>query len=202
MPAGLTGFASRPRRWAGLPGIRMSSRLRCRRGRGRRISSRSTLMAARSPMCWRVPGRRLPVKRAMRIAADVCAALEHAHRRGVVHRDLNPSNVWLSADGTAKLGDFGLVAALRQSASGTFARITGEGMMVGTIPYMAPEQALGRAPDLCGPLFVGRRALRARHRRSRRLPATTRWRSSRSICARPRCHPRGEIPRFPGRWTR
>jgi serine/threonine-protein kinase len=44
------------------------------------------------------PGRRLPVERAVRIAADVCAALEHAHGRGVVHRDLKPSNVWLAAD--------------------------------------------------------------------------------------------------------
>ena len=93
------------------------------------------------------PGRRLPVERAVRIAADVCAALEHAHGRGVVHRDLKPSNVWLAADGTAKLGDFGLVAALRQTASGTFARLTSEGMIVGTIPYLAPEQALGRSPD-------------------------------------------------------
>jgi len=77
----------------------------------------------------------------------VCAALEHAHGRGVVHRDLKPSNVWLAADGTAKLGDFGLVAALRHSGSGTFARLTSEGVMVGTIPYLAPEQALGRSPD-------------------------------------------------------
>ena len=92
------------------------------------------------------PGRRLPVERAVRIAADVCAALEYAHGRGVVHRDLKPSNVWLAADGTAKLGDFGLVAALRQSASATFAKLTDEGMMVGTIAYLAPEQALGRSP--------------------------------------------------------
>ena len=93
------------------------------------------------------PRRRLSVERATRIAADVCAALDHAHRRGVVHRDLKPSNIWLTADGTAKLGDFGLVAALRQSPSATFARVTGEGMMVGTIEYMAPEQALGREPE-------------------------------------------------------
>jgi hypothetical protein len=95
----------------------------------------------------RSPGHRLPIDQAVRIAADVSAALEFAHARGVVHRDLKPSNVWLTADGTAKLGDFGLVAALRQSASGTFARLTGEGMMVGTIAYVAPEQALGRPPN-------------------------------------------------------
>lgn len=93
------------------------------------------------------PARRLPVERAMRIAADVCAALDHAHRRGAVHRDLKPSNVWLTADGTAKLGDFGLVAALRQSASATSARLTGEGMIVGTIAYIAPEQAVGKPPE-------------------------------------------------------
>ena len=99
------------------------------------------------------PARRLPVERAMRIAADVCAALDHAHRRGVVHRDLKPSNVWLTADGTAKLGDFGLVAALRQSASATSARLTGEGMIVGTIAYIAPEQAVGKPPEPSADLY-------------------------------------------------
>jgi tetratricopeptide (TPR) repeat protein len=93
------------------------------------------------------PGRPLPLDRAIRIAADVCSALEHAHGHDVVHRDVKPSNIWLNADGTAKLGDFGLVAALRQSASATVTRLTGEGMMVGTIAYLAPEQALGRPPD-------------------------------------------------------
>jgi eukaryotic-like serine/threonine-protein kinase len=91
--------------------------------------------------------RPLPIGRAVRIATDVCAALRHAHEHGVIHRDLKPSNVWLTADGTAKLGDFGLVAALRQSVSATVVKLTGEGMMVGTLAYMAPEQALGRPPE-------------------------------------------------------
>ena len=139
------------------------------------------------------PGRRLPVERAVRIAADVCAALEYAHGRGVVHRDLKPSNVWLAADGTAKLGDFGLVAALRQSASATFAKLTDEGMMVGTIAYLAPEQALGRSPDpradlyslgavlyelvTGGPPFAGDDALAIITQHLRTPPVAPAWRN-------------------------
>src|SRR6185436_9545791 len=78
---------------------------------------------------------------ALLIGAEICRALEHAHTHGVIHRDLKPANVWLTADGTAKLGDFGL--ALERERS----RMTVEGLMVGTVAYMAPEQALGKAID-------------------------------------------------------
>src|SRR6266511_3056370 len=73
----------------------------------------------------------------LRIADQVCQALEYAHAKGIVHRDLKPGNVWLTADGTAKLGDFGLAVALDRS------RLTQAGMMVGTVSYMPPEQATG-----------------------------------------------------------
>jgi Cdc6-like AAA superfamily ATPase len=86
-----------------------------------------------------VDGLDLPLSaaRTIEIAKDVCAGLAHAHKNGILHRDLKPGNVWLSADGTAEIGDFGLAVALEQS------RLTMHGMLVGTVAYMPPEQALG-----------------------------------------------------------
>ncbi len=92
--------------------------------------------------------RRLPVDEAVRVAAQVCEALQHAHANGIVHRDLKPGNIWLTPDGTAKLGDFGLAVALDRS------RLTQEGMLVGTVAYIAPEQAMGRVADARSDLYA------------------------------------------------
>jgi len=95
-----------------------------------------------------VDAHKLPIAEALRIALQVAQALEHAHSLGIVHRDLKPGNVWLARDGTAKLGDFGLAVALDQS------RLTQEGMLVGTVAYMPPEQAMGRTLDTRSDLYA------------------------------------------------
>ena len=83
------------------------------------------------------PDHRLPPKQATKIAADVCRGLEFAHDRGIVHRDLKPGNVWLTEDGIAKIGDFGLAVIVDRT------RITQGQVIMGTLLYMSPEQGMG-----------------------------------------------------------
>jgi tetratricopeptide (TPR) repeat protein len=79
----------------------------------------------------------LLIDEAISIAIATCRGLEFAHSNGIIHRDLKPGNVWLTADGVAKIGDFGLAMATDRS------RLTIDGKVVGTASYMPPEQAMG-----------------------------------------------------------
>ncbi|WP_031487989.1 serine/threonine-protein kinase [Streptomyces bicolor] len=82
----------------------------------------------------------LPAERVARIAAEAAAGLAAAHRQGIVHRDIKPANLLLDADGTLKIGDFGIARFLDDPS----AALTATGQIVGTSLYLAPERALGR----------------------------------------------------------
>ncbi len=81
----------------------------------------------------------LPVEEAVRIAKEVAHALDYAHRRGVIHRDIKPDNILLQ-DGSALVADFGIALAASKTGG---ARMTETGMSLGTPHYMSPEQAMG-----------------------------------------------------------
>ncbi len=97
----------------------------------------------------------LPAERALRLAAEVADALAVAHAASIVHRDLKPSNIMMPAADRVKVVDFGLakVTGTSAAASETTTALSTAGAIVGTAPYMSPEQATGGAVDARSDLF-------------------------------------------------
>jgi len=106
-----------------------------------------------------IPAKGLPLDQLLKFAVPLADAVSAAHARGITHRDLKPANVMVTADGRVKVLDFGL-AKLAEAApaadSMTALRtspLTGEGRIVGTVSYMSPEQAEGKAVDHRSDIF-------------------------------------------------
>jgi Tol biopolymer transport system component len=96
----------------------------------------------------------MAVKDALAIAGQIAEALDAAHERGIVHRDLKPANVKVTDEGMVKVLDFGLAKAIVDEGSLDMSQLatmavdpTREGVIVGTVAYMSPEQARGKAVD-------------------------------------------------------
>ncbi|MFJ4920424.1 protein kinase [Streptomyces sp. NPDC088725] len=91
----------------------------------------------------------MPADKALKVTADVLAALESSHEMGLVHRDIKPGNVMMTKRGVVKVMDFGIARAMQSGVTS----MTQTGMVVGTPQYLSPEQALGRGVDARADLY-------------------------------------------------
>ena len=100
----------------------------------------------------------LPVGEVVRLGAQIAEAIDAAHRKGITHRDLKPGNVLVTKAGSAKVIDFGLAkggSPVRGEADLTLTKpLTAEGTILGTVPYMSPEQLQGHEADARSDIFA------------------------------------------------
>jgi serine/threonine protein kinase/Tfp pilus assembly protein PilF len=106
----------------------------------------------------RIQRNPLEVRAALDIAVQIADALAEAHSHGIIHRDVKPQNVMLTASGQVKVLDFGLARVVREgslidSIGETESLLTAPGSVIGTVPYMSPEQVRGEALDARSDIF-------------------------------------------------
>ncbi|MFO0833059.1 MAG: protein kinase [Phycisphaerales bacterium] len=95
-----------------------------------------------APLTKYCEARKLDTRERLRLAARICDAVHHAHQRGVIHRDLKPGNILVEDSGSPKILDFGVARAADADMRVTTMQ-TSIGQLIGTLPYMSPEQVLG-----------------------------------------------------------
>ncbi|MCH8315864.1 MAG: serine/threonine protein kinase, partial [Planctomycetes bacterium] len=92
-------------------------------------------------------GSQLGTRQRLELLAKICDAVQHAHQKGIIHRDLKPGNILVTEEGQPKILDFGVARATDADIQATTIQ-TDVGQLVGTIPYMSPEQAGGDVTEL------------------------------------------------------
>jgi tRNA A-37 threonylcarbamoyl transferase component Bud32 len=134
------------------------------------------------PLGELIPNKGMRLTEALRVAVQVADALTAAHAAGIVHRDLKPANIMVDGHGRVKVLDFGLAKQAARAAAAddetrtVNAPLTEEGTILGSVPYMSPEQAEGKAVDARSDIFsfgtvlyemiTGQRAFRGETRAS------------------------------------
>jgi serine/threonine protein kinase len=106
----------------------------------------------------RIHGDPLETGELLAIAVQIADALSEAHSHGIIHRDIKPQNIMITARGQPKLMDFGLAKRIVQrspaeSQDNTESLLTAPGSMLGTVPYMSPEQMRGEELDARSDIF-------------------------------------------------
>ena len=97
------------------------------------------------PLDEAVGGGRMPFREVLKLFGKVCGAVNYAHQRGVIHRDLKPSNILVDEEGDPRVLDFGLA---KQTEGPDRTVVSMEGQLLGSPPYMAPEQARGEVGEI------------------------------------------------------
>ena len=99
------------------------------------------------PLTEFAASRRLGTRERLELVAKICDAVDHAHQKGVIHRDLKPGNIIVDGSGQPKILDFGVARATDSDIQQT-TMLTDVGQLIGTIPYMSPEQVTGDPNEL------------------------------------------------------